>query len=72
MTTNIEYFRPRDIAEFAGWSEKTLANWRCEGAGPPFIKVGARVLYPKVDFLRWLKEKHREQRHAKAAKRAVA
>lgn len=27
-------------------SLQTLANWRHEGKGPPFIRVGARVLYP--------------------------
>ena len=25
---------------------KTLANWRSLGKGPPYIRVGARVLYP--------------------------
>lgn len=24
----------------------TLANWRAQGKGPPFIKFGARVRYP--------------------------
>lgn len=35
--------------ELAGrWklSHQTLANWRHAGKGPPFIRVGARVLYP--------------------------
>lgn len=27
-------------------SPQTLANWRHAGKGPPFIRVGARVLYP--------------------------
>jgi len=27
-------------------SLQTLANWRHEGKGPPFIRVGVRVLYP--------------------------
>lgn len=27
-------------------SHQTLANWRHAGKGPPFIRVGARVLYP--------------------------
>ena len=25
---------------------KTLANWRSLGKGPPYIRIGARVLYP--------------------------
>lgn len=27
-------------------SHQTLANWRHAGKGPPFIRVGSRVLYP--------------------------
>lgn len=27
-------------------NSQTLANWRHAGKGPPFIRVGARVLYP--------------------------
>lgn len=27
-------------------SHQTLANWRHAGKGPPYIRVGARVLYP--------------------------
>lgn len=27
-------------------NNQTLANWRHAGKGPPFIRVGARVLYP--------------------------
>ena len=25
---------------------QTLANWRHAGKGPPYIRIGARVLYP--------------------------
>lgn len=27
-------------------NNQTLANWRHAGKGPPYIRVGARVLYP--------------------------
>lgn len=27
-------------------SRQTLTNWRYAGKGPPYIRVGARVLYP--------------------------
>lgn len=70
--TDPEYFRPIDVSELMGWSLKTLANYRCEGVGPPYIKVGRSVLYPKVEFYRWLKEKHREQKAARAARRVAA
>lgn len=35
-------------------SEKTLANWRGIKTGPPFTKVGRKVLYPADLLLQWL------------------
>lgn len=44
-----------EAATFLGLSEKTLANWRCRGYGPKFIRLGARVIRYHVDELSaWL------------------
>lgn len=29
---------PKEVARWLGKKEKTLANWRCKGKGPPFVK----------------------------------
>ena len=29
----------------------TLANWRSERKGPPYVKIGGRVLYPLADVV---------------------
>jgi len=31
----------------------TLANWRCQGKGPPVQRVGSRVLYPLDKLVAW-------------------
>lgn len=31
----------------------TLANWRCNGDGPPFTKTGGVILYPMAGLLDW-------------------
>lgn len=31
----------------------TLATWRSRGNGPPFVKVGGRVLYRVTDIKAW-------------------
>lgn len=31
----------------------TLANWRTQGKGPPFIKFGSRVRYPLAKLEQW-------------------
>lgn len=30
-----------------------LANWRFKKSGPPYVKIGGRVLYPLDDLVRW-------------------
>ena len=34
-------------------STRTLANWRTNGDGPPFVKIGGRVLYRATDLDSW-------------------
>ncbi len=31
----------------------TLSNWRSQGKGPPFVKMGSRVLYPIAKLEAW-------------------
>ena len=40
------YLTSKKLADRWRLSDQTLANWRYAGKGPPFIRVGARVLYP--------------------------
>ena len=40
------YVTSRELADRWRLSDQTLANWRHAGKGPPFIRVGGRVLYP--------------------------
>jgi hypothetical protein len=34
-------------------SVRTLNNWRSSGGGPPFRKIGGKVLYPASELERW-------------------
>ncbi|MNN61775.1 hypothetical protein D3C81_1770280 [compost metagenome] len=34
-------------------SARTLANWRTQGNGPPFSKIGGAVLYPADRLSEW-------------------
>jgi predicted site-specific integrase-resolvase len=40
------YLTSKEVADRWRLSDQTLANWRHAGKGPPYIRVGARVLYP--------------------------
>jgi predicted DNA-binding transcriptional regulator AlpA len=37
--------RPDEVADHLGVSVKTLAQWRWQGAGPAWVKVGSHVRY---------------------------
>lgn len=42
-----------------GVSPRTLEKWRITGDGPPFIKVGRRVVYRQCDLDEWLQAHRR-------------
>lgn len=55
-TAECEYLSPDEVsARYNGRiSVRTLANWRSSGtSGPPFTKIGGRILYPKAKLLEW-------------------
>jgi excisionase family DNA binding protein len=51
MTTLISQ---REAAMRLTLSERTLERWRVSGDGPPFAKLGRRVLYRQSDLDEWI------------------
>ena len=49
----------RRAAELLGMSNRTLEKWRGQGTGPPFLKLGRRVLYSVVDLEEWIRSRRR-------------
>lgn len=49
---------PAEVADYLGgdFSEKTLANWRSQGKGPEYMKVGRHVRYRWTAVEAWLAE----------------
>lgn len=58
----------KSAAERIGLQAKTLANWRSQRRGPPFYKLGSRVVYDDADVDAWLAAR----RHAGDSGRAAA
>lgn len=48
----------QEAAEYLGQKQQTLANWRSQGTGPGFYKVGSSVQYRVSDLEDWI-EAHR-------------
>lgn len=46
-----DHLTPEETSEVLGISTTTLCNWRSQGKGPDYVKIGRIVKYP-VDGLR--------------------
>ena len=61
---------PDAVAERVGLSRSTLAKIRVRGGGPPFVKIGAKVLYPDAELEAWLEAQPRHSSTASTARDA--
>jgi len=51
-------FRPKEAAAHLGLAASTLAKMRLRGDGPPFAKLGSRVVvYDTCDLDAWVNER---------------
>ncbi len=48
-----------EAAGFLAISPRTLEKWAVTGDGPPFYKLGGRVLYEQSDLEAWIASKRR-------------
>ena len=52
---NQTYHRPKAVEERYGISTGTLANWRSQGIGPRYVKLGVRAIgYGQLDLEDWI------------------
>jgi len=52
-----QYLDEKQAAKVIGFSRQTLANWRCTGHGPPYIKRGRNIRYLLLpDLLDWMEQ----------------
>lgn len=47
---------PSELSRYLGVPLGTLANWRYEGRGPAFLRVGPHVRYRSEDVATWVEE----------------
>lgn len=46
MSDVTAFLTPKEVAGRWKLNPQTLANWRALGKGPPYSKIGTKVLYP--------------------------
>jgi DNA-binding transcriptional MerR regulator len=52
---------PQEVADWFGINPRTLANWRSQGTGPPYRKLGHYVRYEEHELRAWLETTRRAQ-----------
>jgi predicted DNA-binding transcriptional regulator AlpA len=46
--------KSKELAELLGFQESTLRQWRTEGIGPPYFRLGNRVRYDSDRVRLWV------------------
>ena len=49
-----QYLREAEASSVVGLAPSTLAKMRAKGCGPPFVKIGRAVRYPRRLLIEWL------------------
>ena len=52
--TTTQLLSESQVASLTGLSKGTLRTWRCRRKGPPFRKLGSRVVYDADDITAWI------------------
>ena len=60
------HLNQRELAERLNISPRTLERWRWLGEGPPFLKIGGRVVYRLQDIERYEADQLRDSTTALA------
>jgi predicted site-specific integrase-resolvase len=51
-----KYLSAKEVRQAYGIAEKTLANWRSQGRGPAYHKLGGKVRYKVEDLEAWARK----------------
>jgi predicted DNA-binding transcriptional regulator AlpA len=52
-----EILTDAETAAYLGFSKRTLRDWRQQGKGPDYIRIGSKIRYQKKDILKFLEVK---------------
>lgn len=59
-----DFAEEREVARLAGLSPRTLKRWRDMRSGPPFVKLGRKILYRRDAVSAWLLSREQIQPRA--------
>ena len=50
-----KYLRPKEVEQIYRMNAKTLANWRSQGRGPDYLRIGGRIFYQVHELKRFIR-----------------
>ena len=50
---NAETYTEKELSRRWKLDPRTLRNWRCQGRGPSYFKIGVNVRYPLKEIVRF-------------------
>ncbi len=53
-TTGKIAYSTREFSTLAGIHRQTAYRWRVTGEGPPYVRLGTKILYLHTDVMEWL------------------
>ena len=56
LTDRAEHLSPKRAASLVGRTAHCLWRWRSAGKGPPFYRMGGRIVYLKAEVVRWFQD----------------
>jgi len=51
----------QEAAAYMRVANSTLARWAMENEGPPFVRLGRSVRYPREGLLKWIESQGRAE-----------
>lgn len=56
MESKIEYLTEKEVSQMTKFALPTLRNYRHQGKGPSYVKIGRSVRYLMADVLKFMEE----------------
>ena len=71
VVKQLRLLTPGETASTLGIKPKTLEAWRAAGEGPPFVRVGRKIIrYPPDELILWVRA-HRKSDSPSSTKSAA-
>lgn len=66
LADSLELVPEGDLLAITGWSDETASAYRKRGEGPPWVRLGKHVFYPRTGLRTYIQARVREQRQIPA------